>query len=159
MSGYSVTLRYGSNTQAFTVLGILGPDDVDSIKFVVGMDGQGLDGSRPQMILGFQRVITIMFGPILDKPTRLWLQAFAWSNDQHIIYAGEDIPVILDDPTSFIDSLFAGFQDAREFTLKFVEMIPRVGLPTAWGAPSWTTWGETDITPFGDVGYTFASLP
>ena len=159
MSGYAITLRYGGSSQAFTVQGLTGFDDVDEIGFVVGMDGKGLDGTHPQSILAFQRIVTIDFGVILDKTLRTWLAAFALSNDQHVIYATEDMPVVLETPNAIADIFVDGFQNARQYIWKFIEAIPRRGLPISWGANPWVRWGQTDITPFADISYTFASLP
>jgi len=143
-----------------TPLRVRGFDDVDDFELVNPVDRTGAGGTRSQGNVGFRRLITVDLGVVKEKTSRTYLMDWMRAVDRQIVYSGETVQVTPRDPKGFAsvvkESLYF-----RRFAFALLERDARTALPPSWvdQVLTWINMGQTDVTPFGDMGYTFEALP
>lgn len=148
-----------SATQDFTPLAVRGFDDVDDFRLVTTSRRVGTDGEISQRASAFQRLITVALGVITNPTHQQFLVDWMRASERSLTYNGETAQVVLKEPRDFATEHAAG-KRFRRFTIQVWDRTVRHTAPNSWlAAPiTWTTWGQTNIEPFGDTDYTFADL-
>jgi hypothetical protein len=133
---------------------------VDEVRLVRPVRTVAADGTVRHRVMGFQRVITVSLGRMTVVSSQAFLTRWLQGVDRTITYGAETAAVTLMDPAGYASDASSG-KLFRHFTIQAIDRTVRLDAPYSWqGAPvTWTTWGQTNIRPFGDTDYTLASLP
>jgi hypothetical protein len=118
--------------RSYSTLGCRGVDDPDEVIYSPGTAYTGLDGSKYEVIVAYQRVATVDFGVVSTKTDRLFLHTFHSQSDKCIYYNNEECSVVNDKPDAHANEWIDGFVYGRSFTVRFIEQTSRTTDPPSW---------------------------
>ena len=124
------------NGTTFLHYGGRGVDDVDDVRPWPAVTQTDLAGGLHQNISSFARVISLTLAPAGNLSLKAWrawlLYTWAKSNSMHIVYNGEDIPVVFHDVQTALKSIWMGNTDqTRGYPLVLDEATCQTSTPDA----------------------------
>ena len=131
-----------------------GIDDVDDFEMVNPISRTAADGTMLFGSIGFRRRMTVNFGYVKDRTSRMYLVSWLRANDRQIVYGGETISVSVPDLRQFMSQLLHASKYFRSYSVVLVDRVPLTSAPVAWGAATggiYTSDGKLVITSDGEV--------
>jgi len=128
----TVTLKYGTTTQAYQVLWIRGMDDPEEMIFWPPVVERRIDGSLYENFRAYQRVISINFGVIQDASLRDFIFTWLKQSEKKIILDSEELAVVLEKADRFSNTWNDNLETERAFQVRVIEKTARSTHPTSW---------------------------
>lgn len=118
--------------KVFSPMAVKGFDDVDHVRLWPPIQQELLDGSLRQTISSFAREIMVDLGVVPNKTDRVWLINYVLSNSMKLIYANEELAVVLTNPREFYGIWLFDYEGTRGYVLELSEQAMRTTAPSSW---------------------------
>lgn len=116
----------------YSVLGIKGVTEPESIVYWPPITDMLLDGSSYEKIIGYKRLVTVQFGVVSTKSDRVFISTFCRNATKRIFYSNDEVEVVLQSAAGIEADWLDGVDFAKAFTLRFIEKNVRTADPPSW---------------------------
>jgi hypothetical protein len=118
--------------RSYSTLGVRGLDDPDETIEYPGKGYAPLDGSKIEVNLVYNRVVSVDFGVVQAKTDRVFMHTHHRATDKAIYFNNEDCIVVNEKPDSHNNEWIDGLVYARSFTKQYIEKTARSTDPPSW---------------------------